>query len=217
MNRPPLVEIRKGMYGLKQAGRITNDRLKQHLKTHGYVPCRYTPGLFTHTSRKISFALCVDDFGVKHTDKVDAQHLLTCIEKLYMCTTHWEGKLYLGMTLNWNYTKRWMEKSMPGYIGKLWTRFYGAKVAPKRVKAPHVWTTPPIWLEPATVNHTNRLIAAAFHTRQNPPPRNCRIPSVLCPMHQLHHPRYPRLHRNKHCRRNRTRRRNGRLPFIPAT
>ena len=79
-----LVEIRKGMYGLKQAGCIANDRLKQHLKSYGYVPCRYTPGLFTHTSRKISFALCVDDFGVKYTDKADAQHLLTSLEN---CTS----------------------------------------------------------------------------------------------------------------------------------
>ena len=52
------------------------------------------------TSQKISFALFVDDFGVKYTDKDDAQHLLTCLEKLYKCTTDWEGKLYLGMTLN---------------------------------------------------------------------------------------------------------------------
>ena len=68
LNGKVLVEIRKGMYGLKQAGRIANDILKQPLKACGYVPCRYTPGLFTHTSRKISFALCVDDFSVKYTD-----------------------------------------------------------------------------------------------------------------------------------------------------
>ena len=72
---------------------------------------------------------------------------------------------------------------------------------------------PPIWLEPAPVNYTHRLFSAAFHTQQNPPPRNLWIPSVLFPMHQLHHLRYPRLHRNKHLRQNRTRRRNGRIPF----
>ena len=32
------VEIRKGMYGLKQASRTAKDRLKQHLKASGYVP-----------------------------------------------------------------------------------------------------------------------------------------------------------------------------------
>ena len=31
---------------------------------------------------------------------------------------------------------------MPGYIYKVWTRFYGANVAPKFVEAPHVWTAP---------------------------------------------------------------------------
>ena len=31
---------------------------------------------------------------------------------------------------------------MPGYIDKVWTRFYGANVAPKFVEAPHVWTAP---------------------------------------------------------------------------
>ena len=69
VNGKVLVEIRKGMYGLKQAGRISNGQPKQNLKASGYMPCRYTPGLFTYIIRKISFALCVDDFGVKYTDK----------------------------------------------------------------------------------------------------------------------------------------------------
>ena len=131
------------MYGLNQAGRITNDRLKQHLKKYGYVPCRYIPGLFTHTSRKISFALCVDDFGVKYTDKAEAQHLLTCLEKLYQCTTGWEGKLYLGMTLNWHYIERWMEKSMPGYIDKVWTRFLRRERRPKTRRSASRLDAPP--------------------------------------------------------------------------
>ena len=79
VNGKVLVEIRKDMYGLNQAGRIANDRLEQHLKAYRYVPCGYTPGLFTHTSQKISFALCVNDFSVKYTFKADAQHLLTCV------------------------------------------------------------------------------------------------------------------------------------------
>ena len=37
-----LVEIWKGMYGLKQAGRIVNERLKQHLKASGYVVGNYS-------------------------------------------------------------------------------------------------------------------------------------------------------------------------------
>ena len=80
VNGKVLVEIRKGMYGLKQASRTAKDRLKQHLQASGYVPCKYTPGLFTHTSHKISSTLSVDDFGVKYKHKADAQHLLNCLE-----------------------------------------------------------------------------------------------------------------------------------------
>ena len=89
VNGKVLVEIWKGMYVLKQAGRIANDRLKNHLKASRYVPCKYTPGLFIHVSRKISFALCVNDFGVKYTKKANAQHIIPCLEQLYKCTTDW--------------------------------------------------------------------------------------------------------------------------------
>ena len=37
VNGKVLVEIRIGVYGLKHAGRITNDGLKQRLKASGYV------------------------------------------------------------------------------------------------------------------------------------------------------------------------------------
>lgn len=42
------VEIRKGMYGLPQAGKLANDELVLHLKEHGYKQSKFTPGLFTH-------------------------------------------------------------------------------------------------------------------------------------------------------------------------
>ena len=44
------VEIRKGMPGLKQAGRITNDRLASHLANYGYYPTPNTPALWRHES-----------------------------------------------------------------------------------------------------------------------------------------------------------------------
>ena len=39
------IEIRGGMYGLPQAGRLAHDGLKQHLAPYGYAPVTYTPGL----------------------------------------------------------------------------------------------------------------------------------------------------------------------------
>ena len=38
-------EIRKGMYGLPQAGRIANEQLTKFLAPHGYAVVPITPGL----------------------------------------------------------------------------------------------------------------------------------------------------------------------------
>jgi hypothetical protein len=69
--------IRKGMYGLPQAGRIAYDDLVLHLKLYGYLPAPHTPGLWRHTTRPTTFTLVVDDFGVKYTSLDDVHHLVS--------------------------------------------------------------------------------------------------------------------------------------------
>jgi len=86
-NGSVLVEIRKGMYGLPQAGILAYERLVQHLAKYGYSPAKHTPGLWKHATRPLSFCLVVDDFGVKYTDSADAQHLVSAIQDLYTATT----------------------------------------------------------------------------------------------------------------------------------
>jgi hypothetical protein len=81
-----LVEIRKGMYGLPQAGKIAYDRLVKHLSIFGYGPTRHTDGLWRHTNRPVLFSLIVDDFGVKTVGREHAEHLLAAIRTLYKCT-----------------------------------------------------------------------------------------------------------------------------------
>ena len=61
-----------------------------------------------------------------------------------------------------------MEKSMPSYIEKVWTRFYGANIAPKFVEAPHTWTTPkygPIQPQLTTPIDSSLLLSAPDKTR----------------------------------------------------
>ena len=71
------------MYGLKEAGYLANQELKWVLSKAGYIPSKFTPGLFTHKTRDIAFSLVVDDFGVKYTKKEDAEHLLQTIQNRY--------------------------------------------------------------------------------------------------------------------------------------
>ena len=52
------VEVRKGMYGLPQDGKLANDLLQANLKPHGYEPVQHTPGLWKHVSQPIMFMCC---------------------------------------------------------------------------------------------------------------------------------------------------------------
>ena len=75
------VEINKGMYGLPQAGIIAQQLLEKRLDAAGYHQSTITPGFWTHDWRPISFALCIDDFGVKYVGEEHAKHLLRTLNK----------------------------------------------------------------------------------------------------------------------------------------
>ena len=60
------METQKGMYGLPQAGKNANDKLKLHLAKFGYNPQPITPGLWRHQTLPLQFSMVVDDFGVKY-------------------------------------------------------------------------------------------------------------------------------------------------------
>jgi hypothetical protein len=135
------VEIRKGMYGLPQSGRIANDRLTKFLAPHGYTPVPITPGLWKHTDRPTTFTLVVDDFGVKYTTQDDADHLMSTLKQLYSVSIDWTGEKYCGIQLAWDYKNRTCDLSMPGYVARALKRFQHPE--PTRPQhAPHAWQKP---------------------------------------------------------------------------
>jgi hypothetical protein len=86
------VEIRKGMYGLPQAGQVAKNLLIEALAPFGYCPVPIMPGLWQHDTRDIAFCVVVDDFGVKYTNKDDADHLIASLKACnYQLSTDWEG------------------------------------------------------------------------------------------------------------------------------
>ncbi len=112
------IEMRKAVYGLPQAGILANKKFRRMLKPHGYLEHENTPGLWYHTTRPISFTLVVDDFGVKYVGREHVEHLIRCLKHTYTLTEDWTGATYCGITLEWNYDKRYVDISMPGYIKK---------------------------------------------------------------------------------------------------
>ena len=100
------IEIRKGMYGLPQAGMLANKLLKCQLAKYGYYEVRHTPGYWRHMWQPIDSMQVVDDFGVGYENNEHALHLLQTLCQFYEANSvDWMGTLYCGITLKWNYSK----------------------------------------------------------------------------------------------------------------
>ena len=97
------MDIKKGIPVLKQAGRLSRDRMNKNLARNGYAPVPHTPSLWHHHTSDLVFSLVLDDFGINCTRKEDADHLLKSLRKDYVITKYWAGYKYLGLTLKWYY------------------------------------------------------------------------------------------------------------------
>jgi hypothetical protein len=95
------LEIRRGLHGLKEAGILAFNQLVKKLAPHGCKRMPFTPGLWRHCIKCTTFALCVDDFGVKCFSKANAQHLIDALDAHYKLTINGDGALCCGLTLDW--------------------------------------------------------------------------------------------------------------------
>jgi hypothetical protein len=121
-NNAVYFKIRKCMYGLPQAGRLSQLRLISHLQQHGYHQCVNTPCLFKHETRDIMFCLVIDDFGICYGTQDDADHLIQTLQSHdYELTIKPTGDTYLEMNIS--FTPNSVTISMSGYVEKMMTRF----------------------------------------------------------------------------------------------
>jgi hypothetical protein len=110
------IEVQKCMYGLPQSGILANQLLVHRLDIYGYHQTPFMPGIWRHVTRPIQFTLEVDDFGVQYVGAEYAHHLIAALETDYTISKDWTGSLYCGITLNWDYTNKHVDLSLPGYI-----------------------------------------------------------------------------------------------------
>jgi hypothetical protein len=137
------IEIRKCMYGFKQAGLLANQLLQTRLALFGYYPARHTPGMWLHKTRPISFTLVVDDFTVKYVGKQHSEHLRNALLRTYELTTDWTETVYSGMTLKWDYDNRTCDISMPGYVSNVLSKFQHN--SPKHPQHTPSWYVTPVY------------------------------------------------------------------------
>ena len=133
------VEIRKGMYGLPQAGLLAQELLEQRLNKHGYFQSTRTPGLWTHKWRPVQFTLVVDDFGIKYVGDDNLQHLASILREHYDISIDKTGTRYIGIQFDWDYERREVHLSMPGYVAKALKRFqHPTPSKPQNQPHPHI-------------------------------------------------------------------------------
>ena len=102
------------MYGLPQAGLLANKLLSSRLEAHGYYQCQFTPGLWRHKWRPVTFSLVVDDFGVKTVGLTHAKHLKDALQKYYTVSVDWTGGLFCGISLIWDYHGKTVDSPCQG-------------------------------------------------------------------------------------------------------
>ena len=131
-------EVKRGIYGLKQAAKLARDQLIKHLAPYGYYPTLQEPNIWAHKTKPTKFCLCVDDFGIKYFSELDAQHLIKALQAAYEITINKEGNDFCGLKLNWNYDNGFVDVSMPKYVNKALEKLNHAP-PPIPQHAPHKW------------------------------------------------------------------------------
>ena len=135
------MRIGSTIYGLKAAGRLSQDRHIAHLAEHEYHQSEYSPCLFLHKSNGIAFTLLVVDFLVKYQTQEAADHFTNTLRKLYVITVDTALKQkYVGITIDYDMAKGHMDLSMPGYVTNALTHFNKTNV--KGANFPIVYTPP---------------------------------------------------------------------------
>ncbi|KAI2497591.1 Reverse transcriptase (RNA-dependent DNA polymerase) [Fragilaria crotonensis] len=133
------VEIRRGMYGLPQAGRppTTNSSLWHPM---AITLSRSRPA-YGNTRRATSCSASLST--ISHPIHVAGRRRSFDYhtERHYQVSVDWTGTRYCGLTLTWDYVRRTCDLSMPGYIARALQRFQHV-APPKPEHSPHPWQRP---------------------------------------------------------------------------
>lgn len=96
-----LFEVYNAIYGMDDAGRVSQQNLIEHLRPHGFYMCRHTLDLFRHRQRtRIFFETWVDDFLIKSDPATDdLSYLQTVLALKYPIKFQLKATAYLGYNI----------------------------------------------------------------------------------------------------------------------
>jgi len=102
---------------------LAYEQLRDNLAKYGYEPFRHTPSMCHHKTHPLAFTLAVDDFGIKYFHKDDLNHIFLELQDKYSIMIDWSGNYYLGLTIDWQYQKGFVDISMPDDMHKSLAKF----------------------------------------------------------------------------------------------
>ena len=74
-------KIGRGLYRLKEAEFIAFQKSVKNLVPEGYILIPYVPVVWKHNTRRITFTLAVNDFGIKYFSRPNLEHILHTLKK----------------------------------------------------------------------------------------------------------------------------------------
>jgi len=92
-------KVKRGMYGLPQAGKLAQDQLSKWLNKVGYYQSKTTLGYWKHEWQPISFTLVVGGFTVKCINKAGVNHLISVLTQHFKIDTHWDKHKVCGTNI----------------------------------------------------------------------------------------------------------------------
>ena len=118
-----LFKVFNAIYGMDDAGRISQQDLINHLAPHGYHMKPHSPCIFTHETRSTVFTTFVDDFLIKSDIRTDdLNHLQKILKLKYPIKSEDDAQKYLGFTISLkrfpNHSHDRLTISMPGTVKK---------------------------------------------------------------------------------------------------
>lgn len=110
------VELHQAIFGLPQAGILSQNILYTHLQKHGYHIINTASGLISNKSKTLFLCLLVDDFLIKYKKHEDIEELIKILQLRYPIEINYEVKKYLGLTIERDRINKSLSISIPNYV-----------------------------------------------------------------------------------------------------
>jgi hypothetical protein len=124
--------LKKGLYGLKQSGRLWNQKLTTELERLGFATIKSDPAVYIMERQgvRIIMPVFVDDITITSRDRTQIQWVKDSLSKVFKLKDLGPTKFLLGIQIDYDQSKRTIAFSQRQYILDILTHFNMSDCAP---------------------------------------------------------------------------------------